>query len=249
MPVGSNAARRRWGDEIATDERRYTEPLEESAVPRTLYMGLEGTGIPMRTAELAGRAGKQPDGSAKTREVKLCAVWSAEARDPEGLPLRDAGSVTYSAAIESAATPESAGRRSAFAERVSREAARRRFSDAPRRAILRRRAVDLEYRAGIVSRRDPDRRPVSCRGNSAPHRSIELWSRRRAKQAMGDRPLHGVGRRRTWSHRAGPATVRRVLHRRGEMRSVPLPQPPTNALSEVSRTRVLHIDGRRRSRM
>ncbi len=31
-------------------------------------------GIPMRHAELAGRAGKQPDGSAKTREVKECAV-------------------------------------------------------------------------------------------------------------------------------------------------------------------------------
>ena len=29
----------------------------------------------------AGRAGKQPDGSAKTREVKLCTVWSAEGRD------------------------------------------------------------------------------------------------------------------------------------------------------------------------
>ena len=38
------------GDDIATDERRYTEPLEESALPHTLYMGLDGTGIPMRTA-------------------------------------------------------------------------------------------------------------------------------------------------------------------------------------------------------
>ncbi|MEO7649235.1 MAG: ISKra4 family transposase [Bryobacteraceae bacterium] len=124
------------GDEIATDERRYTEPLDESALPHTLYMGLDGTGIPMRTAELAGRAGKQPDGSAKTREVKLCVFWSAEARDPDGLPMRDPGSVTYSAAIESAAMPDSADQSSAFAERVSREASRRRFSEASRRAIL-----------------------------------------------------------------------------------------------------------------
>ena len=58
----------------------------------------------MRAAELEGRAGKQPDGSAKTREAKLCAVWSAEARDPQGQPVRDPGSVTYSGAIESAAT-------------------------------------------------------------------------------------------------------------------------------------------------
>jgi hypothetical protein len=124
------------GEEIATDERLYTEPLDESVLPSTLYLGLDGTAIPMRAAELAGRAGKQPDGSAKTREVKLCVVWSAEARDAEGLPVRDPGSVTYSAAIESAAMPDSADERSAFAERVLREADRRRFSEAPRTVIL-----------------------------------------------------------------------------------------------------------------
>ena len=50
--------------------------------------------------------------------------------------MRDGGSVTYSAAIESAATADSAESRSAFAERVLREATRRRFSEAPRRVIL-----------------------------------------------------------------------------------------------------------------
>jgi hypothetical protein len=30
-------------------------------------------------------------------------VWSAEGRDEQGVPVRDEGSVTYSAAIESAA--------------------------------------------------------------------------------------------------------------------------------------------------
>jgi hypothetical protein len=100
-------------------------------------MGLDGTGIPMRVAELAGRAGKQTDGSAKTREVKLCVIRSAEKRDTEGVPVRDHGSVTYSATIKSAASPETADQRSAFAERVLREAARRRFSEAPRRVIVR----------------------------------------------------------------------------------------------------------------
>ena len=64
---------------------------------------MDGTGVPMRTSELDGRAGKQPDGSSKTREVKLVTIWSAEARDKEGTPVRDPGSVSYSAAIESAA--------------------------------------------------------------------------------------------------------------------------------------------------
>ncbi len=124
------------GEEIAADERRFTQPLEQTPLPPTLYMGLDGTGIPMRAVELAGRTGKQDDGSSKTREVKLCVFWSAEGRDAEGVPVRDAGSVTYSAAIESAAMPSSADLRSAFSKRVLREATRRRFSDAPRRVIL-----------------------------------------------------------------------------------------------------------------
>ena len=46
-------------------------------------------GIPVRPAEVEGRRGKQPDGSAKTREVKLVTVWTAEGRDKQGRPLRD----------------------------------------------------------------------------------------------------------------------------------------------------------------
>jgi len=36
----------------------------------------------MRKAELTGQVGKQADGTAKTREVKLCTVWSAEGGTP-----------------------------------------------------------------------------------------------------------------------------------------------------------------------
>jgi hypothetical protein len=35
----------------------------------------------MRSSELLGRSGKQADGTAKTREVKLVTVWSAESQD------------------------------------------------------------------------------------------------------------------------------------------------------------------------
>src|SRR5437867_2709669 len=90
------------GREVADDERGVVTPLPPSAP--TLYLGVDGTGVPMRAAELEGRPGKQPDGTAKTREAKLCTVWSAESRDADGQPVRDPGSVTYSAAIESAAT-------------------------------------------------------------------------------------------------------------------------------------------------
>ena len=49
------------GHEIAT--------AEPPAAP-TLYLGVDGTGVPLRRGETAGRAGKQPAGSAKTREAE-----------------------------------------------------------------------------------------------------------------------------------------------------------------------------------
>lgn len=124
------------GAEIAADEQQDVIAASTTPLPAVLYLGLDGTGIPMRAAELQGRSGKQPDGSAKTREVKLCTVWSAEARDAAGRPVRDPGSVTYSAAIESAATLDTDAVPAAFTQRVLREAARRRFTDASRTVVL-----------------------------------------------------------------------------------------------------------------
>src|SRR5216683_1615281 len=124
------------GEEIAEDERHCTEPCDVLALPRTLYLGMDGTGIPLRAEELVGRTGKQPDRSAKTGEVKLCTIWSAESLDEEGTPIRDEGSVTYSAALESASALDTAVERSPFAQRVWREATRRLFCQAPRRVVL-----------------------------------------------------------------------------------------------------------------
>lgn len=124
------------GREIAADEKQMTEPMNQNPLPKTLYLGLDGTGIPMRACELTGRAGKQPDGSAKTREVKLCTVWSAESRDEQDHPVRDVGSVTYSAALESAATLDTDAVPSEFTQRVLRESQRRRFTEAERMVIL-----------------------------------------------------------------------------------------------------------------
>jgi hypothetical protein len=122
------------GRAIADDERRVVEP-EPPAAP-TLYLGLDGTGVPMRPSEVRDRDGKQPDGSAKTREVKLVTVWSADGRDADGTPVRDAGSISYSAAIESAATRDTDETPSEFAQRVAREARRRSFDQAPHRVVL-----------------------------------------------------------------------------------------------------------------
>jgi hypothetical protein len=124
------------GAEIAADERQRLEPIAPDEIPPTLYLGMDGTGVPMRAAELVGRPGKQPDGSAKTREVKLCTVWSAEGRDAKNVPVRDRGSITYSAAIESAASRDTDSAPSEFAQRVMREASRRGFERATRGVVL-----------------------------------------------------------------------------------------------------------------
>lgn len=123
------------GSEIAQEEQRFVEPPTDDELPPTLYLGMDGTGIPMRKEELVGHSGKQEDGTAKTREVKLCTIFSAEARDAEGIPVRDEGSITYSAAIESAANDER-GSPSVFGQRVDREARRRGFNRAARRVVL-----------------------------------------------------------------------------------------------------------------
>jgi hypothetical protein len=122
------------GAEIAFDEKQQVERLGE--VAPTMYLGMDGTGVPMRAEEVADRAGKQADGSAKTREAKLVTIWTAESRDAEGKPVRDPGSVSYSAAIESAATPDTSPHLSDFAARVQREASRRGFTETPRQVAL-----------------------------------------------------------------------------------------------------------------
>lgn len=122
---------KRIGAEVAADEKECAEPIDTGApLPHTFCLSMDGTGIPVRRSEVAGRVGKDPGSPAKTREVKLCVVWSADSRDQEGKPVCDQGSISYSAAIESAAVRDTDGERSDFAERVLRESTRRRFTEA-----------------------------------------------------------------------------------------------------------------------
>ena len=122
------------GREVAADERERVEPAPGAAP--TMYLGLDGTGVPVRKSEVKGRRDKQPDGAAKTGEIKLATVWTAETRNADGLPERDPGSVSYSAAVESAASRPTDPLPSAFAQRAYREARRRGFDTAARRVLI-----------------------------------------------------------------------------------------------------------------
>jgi hypothetical protein len=82
-----------------------------------LYIEYDGTGIPIRRAELAGRKGKQPDGTATTREVKVGCVFTQTTHDEQGRPVRDPRTTTYVGAIE---TSEAFGRR-IYAEALRRD--------------------------------------------------------------------------------------------------------------------------------
>lgn len=85
-----------------------------------LYVSADGTGIPLRPEELEGRSGRQPDGSARTHEVKVGCVFTQSIR-AGGPPLRDPESTTYAATL---------GRVEAFAPLLLREARRRHLDQA-----------------------------------------------------------------------------------------------------------------------
>jgi len=67
-----------------------------------LYICYDGTGVPMMPVEVAGRKGKQADGSSKTREAKLGCVFTQTATDASGFPVRDGDSTSFVGHIESA---------------------------------------------------------------------------------------------------------------------------------------------------
>jgi hypothetical protein len=87
QPVGKAAQ--------AWQEREALEPLPGTKAVPIMYVSGDGSGVPMRKEELAGRAGKQPDGGAKTRLSYLGCVFTQHKTDEKGHPVRDHESTTY----------------------------------------------------------------------------------------------------------------------------------------------------------
>ena len=169
------------GAEIAVDERQHVARVGEAAP--TMYLGMDGTGVPMRTEEVADRAGKQADGSAKTREAKLVTVWTAESRDEEGKAVRDPGSITYSSAIESASTPDTSPNLSEFAARTARSHPSWFHRSCPSGDFRRWFSLDLEHGCGTIPASHTDSRPLSCQ--RAPQQGCQSGLRRQlGREAM-----------------------------------------------------------------
>ncbi|MGH3156249.1 MAG: ISKra4-like element ISDesp4 family transposase, partial [Streptosporangiaceae bacterium] len=56
---------------------------------------VDGTGVPMRASETAGRPGKGEDGQAGTREVKLARLFTVSRLNEHGRPVMDPDSSSY----------------------------------------------------------------------------------------------------------------------------------------------------------
>lgn len=82
-------------------QREAQKPDAQSKAVPIMYISGDASGLPMRKEELAGRAGKQPDGSAKTRMAYLGCVFTQHKTDEEGHPVRDLDSTTYVSTFDS----------------------------------------------------------------------------------------------------------------------------------------------------
>ena len=83
-------------------QAREFQPAEaEPCDAPVMYVSADGTGAPMRKSELVGRAGKQADGTAKTRQVYLGCVFTQHGRDEKGHPIRDWESTSYVSSLDS----------------------------------------------------------------------------------------------------------------------------------------------------
>ncbi len=113
---------------VASAEAAAQPPRPGPGAPvPVLYVCYDGTGVPMVPAEVKGRRGKQPDGTAKTREAKLGCVFTQTSTDQRGRPVRDPASTSFVGAIETA---------EAFGWRLYGEALRRGLRRAQRLAVL-----------------------------------------------------------------------------------------------------------------
>ena len=116
--------------ELAEKRRRevFSEAgTEGSEAPPTLYIAVDGTGVPVLKKETEGRKGKGVDQVARSREAKLGALFTQTGVNKAGEPVRDPGSTTYVGRIESAET---------FGPRLYAEAVRRGHDRAKRTVLL-----------------------------------------------------------------------------------------------------------------
>lgn len=130
-------------------ERQHAQALVDAEqtsadVIPVLYIEMDGTGVPVVKSETMGRKGKGEDGTPKTREAKIGCVFTQTGVDEKGRPVRDAGSTTFTGAVENAET---------FGMRIFAEAQRRGIQRAQKVVVL---SDGAEWIANLVAEHFPD---------------------------------------------------------------------------------------------
>lgn len=105
-------------------QQRVADKLHEPV--GVLNIQCDMTGVPMRPEETAGVKGKQPDGTAKTKQVKVGCVFT-QTKDKEGKAQRDPFSTTYTTAFTD---------RVEFADMLWQEALKRGYATAKKRVFI-----------------------------------------------------------------------------------------------------------------
>jgi len=116
------------GEEV---DEFYEKKETGSVIPfppaTTMYVCVDGTGVPVVKSETVGRQGKHENGEAKTREAKLGCMFTQASVDKDGYPVRDEASTSYVGAIESSED---------FGNRIYKESRRRGVENAPRTCVI-----------------------------------------------------------------------------------------------------------------
>jgi hypothetical protein len=122
------------GADIARREQEQIDRAVQLELPMILgepvpilYVQMDGTGLPVVKKETAGRKGKLDGLPAHTREAKLGCVFTQTQSDPEGFPIRDPNSTSYTGAIETAEQ---------FGKRLYVEAWKRGWSRAKKKVVI-----------------------------------------------------------------------------------------------------------------
>jgi hypothetical protein len=118
--------------QIGKDINKFNEKeIPDNIIPfsskATMYICMDGTGVPVVKNETKGRKGKHKDGIAKTREAKLGCIFTQTSVDKDGYPVRDELSTSYVGSIE---TSEE------FGDRLYAEASNRGIKKAARACVI-----------------------------------------------------------------------------------------------------------------
>ena len=238
--VGRQVERWRAAEQQRLLQRAAT-PTRRAVSPAKFYISFDGTGVPVRPGELVGRRGKQPDGSARTREAKLGCVFTQLGLDREGHPQRDPQSTTYVGAIESSVL---------FGWRMYAEALRRGLEQASTVIVL---TDGARYNHTIVQTHFPQAVHIVDLFHAYEHLTALAQIRwgQEAKAPPAWRRLLGSGRYPPTPSPGGPTTAGLGPEQKVHDETLGLfrKQCAADALRPISGTEILRGFRRRRGRL